>query len=302
MQTQVRKGSYRYGFQGQEMDDEVKGEGNSINYKYRMHDPRVGRFFAVDPLAKGLPFYSPYNFAFNKPILMIDKNGLHGWPTTSNWTYEDVLGYQTFVQTEIIRITAEAVKQNLKPGDKCNDNSIPDICFDCADFAVSMLIRYAAENGKEVSFTLVDGQVVTNETDGFYFKGIGYVKLDGVKDFEKDVRGFSDARSLLNDMVSVDDGDVRYGDLVNTGSHLQLVTNAIKQKGATLDGDYYLDEGYYVTQGTLPPEIPRGSYSFTIQVSRWDYLDMSPPRESLVSFEYEGTEVENVNRNDNYQW
>ena len=42
---------YRYGFQGQEMDNEIKGEGNSVNYKYRMHDPRVGRFFARDPLA-----------------------------------------------------------------------------------------------------------------------------------------------------------------------------------------------------------------------------------------------------------
>lgn len=40
---------YSYGFQGQEKDDEVKGEDNSINYKFRMHDPRLGRFFAVDP-------------------------------------------------------------------------------------------------------------------------------------------------------------------------------------------------------------------------------------------------------------
>ncbi len=43
--------NYRYGFQGQERDDEIKGNGNSVNYKYRMHDPRLGRFFAVDPLA-----------------------------------------------------------------------------------------------------------------------------------------------------------------------------------------------------------------------------------------------------------
>jgi hypothetical protein len=41
-------GGYRYGFQNQEKDNEVKGEGNSVNYKFRMHDPRVGRFFAVD--------------------------------------------------------------------------------------------------------------------------------------------------------------------------------------------------------------------------------------------------------------
>src|SRR5690606_8769170 len=59
---------YRYGFQGQEMDNEVKGEGNSINYTFRMHDPRVGRFFAVDPLASKYPHYSPYSFSGNKVI------------------------------------------------------------------------------------------------------------------------------------------------------------------------------------------------------------------------------------------
>lgn len=39
--------SYRYGFQGQEKDDEIKGEGNSINYTFRMHDPRISIFVSV---------------------------------------------------------------------------------------------------------------------------------------------------------------------------------------------------------------------------------------------------------------
>src|SRR5690606_30055121 len=52
--------AYRYGFQVQERDDEIKGEGNSINYTYRMHDPRIGRFFAVDPLEMNFPHNSPY--------------------------------------------------------------------------------------------------------------------------------------------------------------------------------------------------------------------------------------------------
>jgi hypothetical protein len=47
------------------MDDEIKGEGNSANYKFRMHDTRVGRFFAVDPLAKKFPHMTPYQFAGN---------------------------------------------------------------------------------------------------------------------------------------------------------------------------------------------------------------------------------------------
>jgi len=67
---------YRYGFQGQEKDDEVKGEGNSINYKYRMHDPRIGRFFAVDPLAGDYPYNSPYAFSENVVIHAIELEGL----------------------------------------------------------------------------------------------------------------------------------------------------------------------------------------------------------------------------------
>lgn len=67
---------YRYGFQGQEMDDEIKGEGNSLNYKYRMHDPRVGRFFAMDPLSLEYPHYSPYSFGGNKVIRFIELEGL----------------------------------------------------------------------------------------------------------------------------------------------------------------------------------------------------------------------------------
>ena len=68
--------SYRYGFQGQEKDDEIKGEGNSVNYKYRMHDPRIGRFFAVDPLTKKYPHYTPYSFSGNKVTAHVELEGL----------------------------------------------------------------------------------------------------------------------------------------------------------------------------------------------------------------------------------
>ena len=69
-------GEYRYGFQGQEKDDEVKGEGNSINYKYRMHDPRIGRFLNVDPLTKKYPHWSPYSFSGNQVIHTSELEGL----------------------------------------------------------------------------------------------------------------------------------------------------------------------------------------------------------------------------------
>ncbi|MEO8932892.1 MAG: RHS repeat-associated core domain-containing protein [Xanthomarina sp.] len=68
--------SYRYGFQGQEKDDEVKGEGNSLNYKYRMHDPRIGRFFTTDPLESSYPWNSPYAFSENRVIDGVELEGL----------------------------------------------------------------------------------------------------------------------------------------------------------------------------------------------------------------------------------
>lgn len=66
---------YRYGFQGQEKDDEIKGDGNSINYKYRMHDPRLGRFLSLDPLAKNFAHNSPYAFSENRVIDGIELEG-----------------------------------------------------------------------------------------------------------------------------------------------------------------------------------------------------------------------------------
>ena len=69
-------GKYRYGFQGQESDPEVKGEGNSVNFKYRMHDPRLGRFLSRDPLAKDFAWNSPYAFSENRVIDGVELEGL----------------------------------------------------------------------------------------------------------------------------------------------------------------------------------------------------------------------------------
>ena len=72
--------SYRYGFNGQEKDNEVKGEGNQLDFKYRAYDTRLGRFFAVDPLSASYPWNSPYAFAENRPIDGIDLEGLEYVP------------------------------------------------------------------------------------------------------------------------------------------------------------------------------------------------------------------------------
>ena len=68
--------SYKYGFNGKEKDDEIKGNGNSLDFGARMYDPRLGRWMSVDPLAAKYFDLSPYNFAGNSPILFYDVDGM----------------------------------------------------------------------------------------------------------------------------------------------------------------------------------------------------------------------------------
>ncbi len=81
-------GAYRFGFQGQEQDNELKGNGNSLAFKYRIHDPRLGRFLSLDPLADKYPFYSPYAFSGNRVIDAYELEGLE--PIVVNGT---LMGY-----------------------------------------------------------------------------------------------------------------------------------------------------------------------------------------------------------------
>ncbi len=66
---------YRYGFQGQEKDDEVKGEGNSYVTHFRLLDPRLGRWLSIGPRKEKYPDVSPYVAFANNPILFSDSDG-----------------------------------------------------------------------------------------------------------------------------------------------------------------------------------------------------------------------------------
>lgn len=68
--------NYRFGFNGKENDDEVKGDGNQQDYGMRIYDNRLGRFLSVDILTQSYPWNSTYAFAENDVISCIDLDGL----------------------------------------------------------------------------------------------------------------------------------------------------------------------------------------------------------------------------------
>jgi len=76
--SNTRKDRYRFTFQGQEKDDEVKGNGNAYTTPFRQYDPRLGRWLSIDPLVSKFPNQGPYNAYNNNPIYWVDPTGKGG--------------------------------------------------------------------------------------------------------------------------------------------------------------------------------------------------------------------------------
>jgi RHS repeat-associated protein len=152
----------RYGFQSQERDDEIKGEGNSYNYTYRMHDPRLGRFFAIDPLVFDYPELTPYQFSSNRLIDFREIEGMEGSRTDAWFAgWEDAM-YSNLLQAGFGREDAD----DLYPDDLYAQRSflMGQMAGDVASMAAAGIEITMGWNTLALSGTLaanVEGTVIT---------------------------------------------------------------------------------------------------------------------------------------------
>jgi hypothetical protein len=153
---------------------EVKGEGNSINYKYRMHDPRVGRFFAVDPLKSSYPWNSPYAFSENKVIAYRELEGLESSISIENNTYFVKLENASF--SAIIRQSNEYFTDAInRVNDNANNFAINTQMFDNND---SYWSYYTAKTPKDRNlypaqgYTIDKSKIISGRSSKytFYFR------------------------------------------------------------------------------------------------------------------------------------
>jgi len=110
-------GKYRYGFNGKEQDPEVSGTGNQYDYGFRIYNPRIGRFLSVDPLTKSYPWYTPYQFAGNKPIIAVDLDGLEEKVVVNEYYDGNLVKTQTLYYKDIMaRLPVIPAEIDIIPG------------------------------------------------------------------------------------------------------------------------------------------------------------------------------------------
>lgn len=68
---------YRYGFNGEEGESAL-GDGMVYDLGARFYDARLGRMFSLDPLMAKYPYWSPYSYCGNNPVLAVDMKGMGG--------------------------------------------------------------------------------------------------------------------------------------------------------------------------------------------------------------------------------
>jgi RHS repeat-associated protein len=101
-------GKKRYRYVGKEKDE----ESGLYYYGARYFQPWSCRFISVDPLAADYPFYTPYQYAGNKPITKIDRDGLE---ETGSSPQQNNVEQPTKTIEELVIIDPEYATEPVKP-------------------------------------------------------------------------------------------------------------------------------------------------------------------------------------------
>jgi RHS repeat-associated protein len=274
--TLKARSAYFYGFNGKEKDNEVKGEGNSIDFGERMYDPRLGRFKSIDRYFKKYPFLTPYQFAGNCPIKIMDNNGdslrvtggaaeITKFKSILNTTFAGAIKVEVD-EKGFVTMTGDASK--LGANDKALYASLNEVIANKATTDVYLLsesernlatsggYRGATINGKKVNTVDVydmekfAGQAVSPE--GLLIHEIWETYLDQVKGKTFDAGGHDDATAVQakvdGTFVGAQWGDNAYA-TTGTGMAYSLYTKKGKLYSLVWDINNYDVQSLSVQEG-----------------------------------------------------
>ena len=181
---------HRFSFNGQERDDEVIGEGNSVSFKYRIHDTRLGRFLSIDPLSAKYAFNSPFAFAENKVGFGRELEGLEvpffGWVEVFLISDAPKVVPNSSLIENAIRPVSEPVTPGLNPAPVATARNPITQMFENFRRGNAVEAEQLANNGIEKNtkpFTVETkpGEKTTTIPDGFKNNGKSTVEVKNTK-------------------------------------------------------------------------------------------------------------------------
>jgi RHS repeat-associated protein len=180
-------GLYRYGFNGKENDNEVKGEGNQQDYGMRIYDPRLGRFLSVDKATGTLPTFTPYGHCGNNPIANIDRDGndyelrifvddngkpqieiISSWKIIKNASKEaldNAMNQWTALNGTKVKLNDVEFTVTIKFKTEVVDQTVSDMLSGLQDGENAYLGNYYI-NGDQITPKIVKDIIVVKEKDG----------------------------------------------------------------------------------------------------------------------------------------
>ena len=176
-----------------------------MNYTFRMHDLRVGRFFAVDPLFKSYPSNSPYAFSENRVIDSGELEGLERYWAADNKGNGKFIGQVgksdeirilSNVANHALIFQANNPKESLKNREKAA-KTLEENSFHGYNSVDTAALKWAEGNidkskqlGKELMNTIYKIKISDKRIHGIT-DGSGFVAINGltVMGTEKDKDG-----------------------------------------------------------------------------------------------------------------
>jgi hypothetical protein len=87
------------------------------DYGFRIYNPRIAKFLSVDPITEDYPWLTSYQFASNRPIDGIDRDGLEFEPYWATTAPSNIRAYETQLRKKDPAHAEQIIRQhNMNAG------------------------------------------------------------------------------------------------------------------------------------------------------------------------------------------
>jgi len=242
-----------YKFQGQEEQKET----GWVQFKWRNHDPALGRFFNVDPLAEDYVYNSPYAFQENKLGRGTELEGLE--LREFNWLAQDVKAKWDYASAKVnqaldnagdaINNAKNAVVDGIKNLDKAFSEGGSGSVLTSKNFSNS-------ETNARTNPEKIDGEINVDELIGPTLRAnpAGSM-MEGVAHGVEMVTTIEGATGVIENAVRGDTNDSPGNGSSNSGQVIKRLGGSFNRSDSTGTTSYINAQGDTVTRHMSKEEI-----------------------------------------------